>query len=471
MADISSNKNTSRLHGNLAKNDLTEGKTVFSPDDIKNDIESNLSKLKKAKENIKNREHQTRESDSKVNSKKKEDDMGESPYLRIGTDFFKIVYLPLASKDTVRQIKKWSKSNIRDDHGNEFQAILNDLPKFDGFCCIPSHIDYQRDISGCYNQYEPINISPAEGSFDTITYFLKHVFGEQYDYGLDYMQLVYMYPTQMLPVLCLVSEERNTGKTTFLNFLKAIYKENMTINTNEDFRNQFNSGWANKLFICIDEVLLDKREDSERIKALATAKTTKSESKGKDKVEIPYYGKIILCSNNEVDFIKIDQVETRYWVRKIESLSKDDPNFLEKLTSEIPAFIHYLQNRQLTTSSKSRMWFTPNQIHTEALEKLKRGNRNGIEIDILSMLSNLYYSAERKTEGVIQYQMKDICDLYYRINHKSLSMNQARSIIKERWGLKQEENSLSYQKILEDGLSIPAKGRYFTFKEELFKEL
>lgn len=87
------------------------------------------------------------------------------------------------------------------------------------------------------------------------------------------------------------------------------------------------------------------------------------------------------------------------------------------------------------------------------------------------MLSNLYDSAEIKTDGVIQYQMKDICDLYYRINHKSLSMSQARKVIKERWGLKQEENSLSYQKILEDGFSVPAKGRYFTFNEKLFKEL
>jgi len=439
----------------------------LSPEDIERDIKKHLSQQdeKSGSGCALNSEH-TSEDDIDDENRS-----GNNPYLRIGTDFFKIVYLPLASKDTVRQIKKWSKSNIRDDHGNDFQAILNDLPKFDGFCCIPSHIDYQRDISGCYNQYEPINISPIEGSFDAIKYFLKHIFGEQYEYGLDYMQIAYMHPIQMLPVLCLVSEERNTGKTTFLNFLKAIYKENMTINTNEDFRNQFNSGWANKLFICIDEVLLDKREDSERIKALSTARTTKSESKGKDKVEIPFYGKMILCSNNEVDFIKIDQVETRYWVRKIESLSKDDPNLLEKLIVEIPAFIHHLQNRQLTTSSNSRMWFTPNQIYTEALEKLKRGNRNGIEIDILSMLSNLYYSADRKTEGVIQYQMKDICDLYYRINHKSLSMNQARSIIKDRWGLKQEENSLSYQKILEDGFSVPAKGRYFTFNEELFNEL
>ena len=35
-------------------------------------------------------------------------------------------------------------------------------------------------------------------------------------------------PVQKLPILLLVSEERNTGKTTFLNFLKALFQDNVT---------------------------------------------------------------------------------------------------------------------------------------------------------------------------------------------------------------------------------------------------
>ena len=93
--------------------------------------------------------------------------------------------------------------------------------------------------------------------------------------SIDYIKLLLEKPTQILPVLCLVSESRNTGKTTFLNFIKVIFGANMTINTNEDFRSQFNSDWATKLIIGVDEVLLDKIEDSERIKILSTAKTQK----------------------------------------------------------------------------------------------------------------------------------------------------------------------------------------------------
>jgi hypothetical protein len=64
-----------------------------------------------------------------------------------------------------------------------------------------------------------------------------------------------------------VSTERNTGKTNFLNFLKALFGDNMTINRNEDFRSNFNSEWASKLIIGVYETLHDRKEDSERIKS------------------------------------------------------------------------------------------------------------------------------------------------------------------------------------------------------------
>lgn len=85
---------------------------------------------------------------------------------------------------------------------------------------------------------------------------IHHIFGEQFELGMDYMQLLNAKPTQKLPILLLVSEERNTGKTTFLNFLKAVFEDNVTFNTNEDFRSQFNADWAGKLLIVVDEVLL-----------------------------------------------------------------------------------------------------------------------------------------------------------------------------------------------------------------------
>ena len=97
--------------------------------------------------------------------------------------------------------------------------------------------------------------------------------------GLDYPTLMCKRPIQILPVLYLVSKEREKDKTTFLNWLKAIYQNNMTYNKNKDFRSQFNGDWASKLMLPVDGILLDKVEDNERIKILGTARTFKTDAK------------------------------------------------------------------------------------------------------------------------------------------------------------------------------------------------
>lgn len=88
----------------------------------------------------------------------------------------------------------------------------------------------------------------------------------------------------------------------------------MTINSNEDFRSNFNAEWAHKLIIGVDETFLDKKEDSERLKSLSTSRYYKIEAKGYDRQEIEFFGKFILCSNNEDNFISIDPGEIRYWI-------------------------------------------------------------------------------------------------------------------------------------------------------------
>ena len=98
------------------------------------------------------------------------------------------------------------------------------------------------------------------------------------------------------------------------------------------------------------------------MKKLSTALSYKVEAKGKDRDEIAFFAKFVLCSNNEYLPVIIDAGETRYWVRKIDRLQSDDTDFLQKLKAEIPAFLHHLQHRQLSTEKKSRMWFTPSLL-------------------------------------------------------------------------------------------------------------
>ncbi len=80
-----------------------------------------------------------------------------------------------------------------------------------------------------------------------------------------------------------------------------------------------------------------------------------SRAKGQDRQEIEFFGKFILCSNNEDNFIQIDTSEIRYWIRGQPSLNIDNRNLLSDLKTEIPVFIHYLIERPFTTQPASRM--------------------------------------------------------------------------------------------------------------------
>ncbi|MBT8306892.1 MAG: hypothetical protein KJN85_08145, partial [Maribacter sp.] len=201
------------------------------------------------------------------------------PYLRVGTSYYKLVQAPTIAGHFNEILVHWNIETIRQDHGKDY---LSKVPKYDGFTCIPSHIDFKQEYKGFYNTYSPLPAIPKEGECHTSLGFIEHIFGKHHELGLDYLQLLYTKPVQVLPILCLVSKERSTGKSTFLKWLKAIFDNNLTYLTNDSFSSQFNADWANKLLICIDEVLFNKEELTERIKYLSTTNINKLEAKGKD---------------------------------------------------------------------------------------------------------------------------------------------------------------------------------------------
>ena len=363
--------------------------------------------------------------------------MGKEEYIRVGTTLYKVVNQPRINGGHTKKRVVWNNETLRQDYGKNYMASV---PKYDGFCAVPDHLNYRQVIDGFLNLYEPIGHKPQEGDFTHIQSLVWHIFGEQYEMGMDYLQLLYLQPIQKLPILLLVSEERNTGKSTFLNFLKALFENNVTFNTNEDFRSQFNSDWAGKLLIMVDEVLLNRREDSERLKNLSTTLAYKVEAKGKDRSEIAFFAKFVLCSNNEHLPILIDAGETRYWVRKIERLQSDDTNFLQKLKDEIPAFLYFLAHRKLSTEQESRMWFSPKLTYTAALQKIIRSNRNRVEIEMSELLLDIMESMNVES---VSFCMGDLI-LLLLYSQVKVEKYQVRKVIQESWKLTPAPNSLTY---------------------------
>ena len=364
-------------------------------------------------------------------------DISKEEFIRVGTTLYKLVNQPRADGGYVKKRIVWNNETLRQDYGKHFLATI---PKYDGFCTIPDHVNYRPIVDKFLNLYEPIDHKPMEGDFPFIRSLVKHIFGEQYELGMDYLQLLYLQPIQKLPILLLVSEERNTGKSTFLNFLKLLFQNNVTFNTNEDFRSQFNSDWAGKLLIVVDEVLLSRREDSERLKNLSTTLSYKVEAKGKDRDEIVFFAKFVLCSNNEYLPVIIDAGETRYWVRKIDRLQSDDTDFLQKLKAEIPAFLYHLQHRPLSTEKESRMWFAPSLLHTEALRKIIRSNRNRLEIEMCELVLDIMASTGIDT---LSFCCNDILTLLAN-SYVKAEKYQVRKVLQECWKLTSAPNGLTY---------------------------
>ena len=391
-------------------------------------------------------------------------------YIRVGTEYFKEVLCPLMSGDNMKSLIKWNKATIIDDFGKD---SLKAIKKYETFCTFPSHINYQREINNFYNKYEPLSYYVSEkGDWENIKLFLQHLFGNQYELGLDYLTILWKHPSQILPILCLVSVERNTGKSTFLKLLKLIFEGNMTINKNEDFRSRFNSDWAGKLIVAVDEVLLDKKEDSERIKNLSTSNHYKLEGKGVDKAEIEFFGKFILCSNNEENFIKIDDFEIRYWVIKVNPFAKENPDLLEQMRKEIASFAYHLSHRKIQTQRTTRMWFTKEQIYTKALDVLVRGNRTSIEKEIEEFLIEQFCTLELDE---LYYTTKDLHEQLNLANIR-VGKNYVSKIITENFKLEPKNSSYNFFSLdlstMNNGkwsvYTENRKGRYFTFKREEF---
>ncbi|MFV0420539.1 MAG: primase-helicase family protein [Dysgonomonas sp.] len=388
-------------------------------------------------------------------------------YIRVGITLYKIVHRPLISGDYIEEKIIWSYETLRQDYGKN---SLPEIEKYDGFCIIPNHINYMQVYGTYLNQYEPINHIPCEGKFPYIRMFLEHIFEEQIELVYDYIQLLYTNPTQILPIILLVSTERNTGKSTFLKFLKMIFSKNATFNTNEDFKSQFNADWANRLLVLIDELLLNKMEDTEKIKNLSTAGDYKIEAKGKDRREIEFFAKFVLCSNNERNPIIIPKEEIRFWVRKVNPVENDLTDLKQLMEKEIPHFLHFLLYRELSTQNESRMWFNPALLETPALNKIKKYNSSKVEIEMASYCNEMM---ELTGQTTFRCCTKDLLNAVQNAGLKA-DLNHIRNILKDNWGVRSENNSyytLYLQRFDGELDSVRKKGRFVEIEKSLVDKI
>lgn len=375
-------------------------------------------------------------------------------YYRIGTAYYRLLpYTDVWTGETREKLVPWSKGCIIDDFKDKVKNPTDKIKKLDGFTFWPDNERYTRIKENKWNLYNEIKFDPAVGSFKNIMMLLHHVFGEQIEMGLDYVQLMYQRPKQMLPILCLVSKERQTGKTTFCNFLNDLFGENCIIVGNNAFTGQFNGFLAGKILVCCDETKLADRSDTvevtEKLKRMATERYTMIEFKGQDAQQLPNFAKFILCSNNERNFVYTDKEEVRFWVRKVGHLDAVNTHILEAIHDEIPGFLYYLNNRKLSTEERTRAWFDFELLKTDALRELQEQQQPVIIQEIKEFIEDMF-AFTRETK--LCYSIADLQENIRYLQNSKAPQTKIKLLISEHLNL------------------TPARGRYtYTFKQNGFE--
>jgi hypothetical protein len=357
----------------------------------------------------------------------------EIPFIRVGVDYFKKIVKPTRYGGEATLLKHWKKDEIKQDYDNTF---INRVYKYDDFTIEPNNIDYNPIINNYYNLYSQFQhqVHPEiieENQIQTSLELVKHIFGDKYEIGLKYLKILFEFPKQILPIIVLVSEERGTGKTTFLNWMDMIFGENCVAISPDDVSRGFNSIYATKNIILIDEAVAEKQATVEKLKSIATAKTISVSQKFVSEYSIPFYGKVILCTNKETDFMKIDNEEIRFFVLKVPVIKKLNTRIEDDLFKEIPKFLKYLTQLSEIDFSKSRMVFTPEEIESDALETVKEESRSGLFKELFLLIDH-YFNNSNLEE--FEANPVDIKNKFFA-NNNQISTSYIRKVLKNEYKL------------------------------------
>lgn len=386
----------------------------------------------------------------------------KNPYIRVGTDYYKVI----GKRDrygTIQTIlKTWGKEEIKQDHG---KVMITDMAKFDDFTIVPDNKSFSPIIEGFYNLYnkfshKAVETEVTDKDIKTSMVLMRHVFGSQLEYGLRYIKLLYENPRQILPILTLESKERETGKTTFLNWIQMMFGENSVMISPDELSATFNSMYANKNIIMIDETVVEKTSTLEKLKSITTAKSITVRAKHVQEYSVPFFGKVILCTNKVKDFMRIDDEEIRFWVRKVSVIKEKNTQIEQELFDEIPKFLKYLEQLPAIDFSKSRMVFTKEEIYTDELKVVKEESKSGLYKDIEIFVEDFF---DKKPCEYFCATAKDIKDYWFKHDNK-VTMSYIRKVLIDEVGMIPNDKSERYTPF-EDYDKCPQKilGRFFTF--------
>ena len=324
-------------------------------------------------------------------------------FIRVGTTYYKRITHISQMGETRPIFEPWQKGEISEDYGKKF---ISKMDKYDAWTNRPANLpqDYRPrfemgDGTKLLNMYSHPPHTPQRGPFPTIWMFLKHVFGtdqlksgyRRYVLAIDWLTILYQEPTHKLPIICLVSEEKETGKSTFIDLLMLMLGDNVVRIGNDDIADDYNAHYISKLVAGIEEGLIEKEAIKEKLKALSTSPNAQMHAKFSNKVRVDCLLKFIITSNKPTGFIRLEENDERFFVVQVPRIKKKDPDLVAKMEKEIPAFLYFLSRRKVFHKRVARMWFAPSVFKTPEFYRAAKDSLPSLQRAIIDMVRNYFW--------------------------------------------------------------------------------
>jgi hypothetical protein len=158
----------------------------------------------------------------------------------------------------------------------------------------------------------------------------------------------------------------------------------------------------------------------------------------------------------------------------------DKIDMLNNMIQEIPQFLHFLNRREMHSAQKSRMWFAPDEIHTEALKKLIEQNLPKVVKEIREKVRQFFFDFEEielqiTAKQIAEYMVNGRYDSYYIIREckthfdvENIKNEEGKRVIKTcayRWKIYSDTGGMA------DGFTVRTEkqvGQPLVFKREDF---
>lgn len=412
-------------------------------------------------------------------------------FIRVGVQYYRkiIRHYDVLTKEnktiTIRKksLEKWNRTEIVEDYVKRLglKHAFNMIPKFTSFANIAGHHEQYKNVIGEeFNLYHSLPYDPAPGSWETTKKYLEHIskneFQDKFDVLIDMLYLKYTNPIIKLPVVVLYSPEMNTGKSTFLFWLDALFGSNANLISNKDLDDQFNEYLLGNVLL-LDEAIINEKA-AEMIKTACVSNFMSIRMMYAPAAKLPFFGTFFLTTN-KLQFVQVDESQDRYMILRVPVLKNNlDPNILEKMKDEIPAFVYYLKNehKMRFPQKKARFWFQAHDMATETLTELKKRSQKMVFKAIKEWAKNFFHMYKIEEFEHVPVLMTEEIREY---SSRNISANEISNCLKDDLNLKPEkvkrfslpkiescidENMRSCDKIEWENSYIDKKGRkkYYT---------